>query len=189
MTDRIKDRLVEYGLIACSVIAFLAVVFVVLFISFDYFDRWGILFALAVQLAFIIVLFHFYRWWRYPGIFQSHSATGLFRKIALSILFIWSLPVIALLAHFHLAGLLPLKDMGAYLGLEFPFHTRKRVQISRVVPVQFRPGEVGIVRKVRVVSSSDFFPAPMPVGTALYKVSFPDGVAIEIPEEEIVSEV
>jgi len=96
---------------------------------------------------------------------------------------------IALLARLHLHGLLPLKDIGSYLGLDSSSQNENGSKSVGVARAQFRPGEIGVVRKMKVVSLSDMLPSPLPLGTVLYEIILRDGSVVEIPEEEIVSEV
>jgi hypothetical protein len=89
-----RVNLVEIGLTAIATVGTLAVLGLLLFVAYKYFDGWRILEAIAVQLALLVLIYHLYRWFRYPGLLQSKSGQLLF-EVSLSILFIYSIPLIA----------------------------------------------------------------------------------------------
>jgi hypothetical protein len=188
MNDATKARITEYVLISVATVGIFAIVVFVLFTSYRYFEGYAILYALAAQLGLLVILFHLFRWWRYPGLFQSKSPGRLIRDVLFSILLIWMLPVFALLARLHLANLLPLEKIGTTLGLEFRFHKRKVVQVSRLAPNEFHPGGSGRVASIRVVSLADILGHPLPVGTVLYRLVFGDGEIIEVQEEYLTDQ-
>jgi len=90
-----RVNLVEIGLTAIATVETLAALGLLLFVAYKYFDGWRILEAIAVQLALLVLIYHLYRWFRYPGLFQSKSSGQLLFEVSLSTLFMYRIPLIA----------------------------------------------------------------------------------------------
>lgn len=155
----------------------------ILFVAYQYFSGWGILAAIAAEIAALVFIYHLYRWARYPGLFQSKSAGQLFSNVLLSILFIYSIPLIAILAKFHIAALLPLDKVGYKLGLEFKFKVRDVVRIGADAP--FHAGEVGRITKIQVATENRVSPISFRAGEAIYSIRS-DGEPFEMPERYVL---
>ena len=160
----------------------LAVLGLILFVAYEYFEGWYILAALAVEIALLVFIYHLYRWLRYPGLFQSKSSGRLFFEVLLSIPLIYSIPLIAILARLHIAAFLPLDKAGFKLGLEFKFKIRDLVQLSADSP--FHAGKVGRIARIRVVAENDISPMQHRTGEVIYGVRFSDEI-IDIPEQYV----
>lgn len=155
----------------------------ILFVAFNYFDGWYVLAAIAVELAVLMFLYHLYRWCRYPGLFQSKSSGKLLFDVSLSILFLYNLPLIAILAKLHLARFFPIDQFGSKLGLEFKFKIRDLVTTSGDAPSHV--GEIGRIRKIWVAAENTNSQMQLKVGEVVYKVQFRDEV-LDVPERYVV---
>ena len=171
--------MIEIGLTTIATVAVVALLGLILFVAYKYFDGWYILGAIAVEIAFLVFSYHLYRWIRYPGLFQSKSSGRLFFEILFSILLIYSIPLIAILAKLHIAKFLPLDKAGFKLGMEFKFKIRALVQLGANAP--FHAGEVGRIARIRVAAENDISPMQYRTGEVIYGVQFPDEI-VEIPE-------
>jgi hypothetical protein len=116
--EQTRISLIEIGLTVIATVGVLAVLGFILFVAYKYFDGWYILAAIAVEVALLVFIYHLYRWLRYPGLFQSKSLGRLFFEVLFSILLIYSIPLIALLAKLYIAKFLPLDKAGFKLGLD-----------------------------------------------------------------------
>ena len=174
MREVIKLAVIRIGQTVIATTGILALLAFILFVAFKYFSGWGILAALAIEIAGLVFIFHLYRWLRYPGLFQSKAAGQLFSEILLSILFIYSIPLIAILAKLHIAEFLPLDTVGYKLGLEFKFKMHNVVRVRTDAP--FHPGEVGRVTKIRVATESRASPLAFQAGEAIYSIRSVDGI-------------
>lgn len=177
--EQTRISLIEIGLTAIATVGVLAVLGFILFVAYNYFDGWYILAAIAAEVALVVFIYHLYRWLRYPGLFQSKSSGRLFFEVLFSILFMYSIPLIAILAKFHFSQLLPLDKAGFKLGLEFRFKIRELVQLSADAP--FHAGEVGRIARIRVAAENDISPIPFRTGEVIYGVRFADEI-VDIPE-------
>jgi hypothetical protein len=187
MTPEAKDNLLHYRDLICGVVFTIALLGGMVGLSLYWFldDPPAFWWCLAVQSAIAVLLYKIYRWWRWPGTYHAKTSGRLIRDCALSVLFVWSLPLIALIARFHLLNILPLRKIGRILDLTFPFSLREKVQVSRVAPAQFQPGAWGIVRGIRVIGPNENIWVPLPVGSLVYRVGF-GAQEIDIPEAEII---
>lgn len=186
MREETKIRLIKIGQTVAGTVLILAVLSLILFVASAYFDGWRIFAAIAIEVAILVFLFHVYRWFRYPGLFRSRSATQLFSRVMLSILFFFSIPVIAILARFHIAASLPLDKVGYKLGLEFKFKMRDLVCVAPGAPLH--AGQVGRIRKIRVAIEDLASPMQIKTGDVIYVISsarFGGGI-FEIPERYIL---
>ena len=181
--EETRISLIEIGLTAIATVGVLAVLGLILFVAYEYFDGWYILAALAVEVALLVFIYHLYRWLRYPGLFQSKSSGRLFFEVLLSILLIYSIPLFAILAKLHIAKFLPLDKAGFKLGLEFKFKIRDLVQLSADAP--FHAGEVGRIARIRVAAENDISPMQYRTGEVIYGVRLSDGV-VDIPEQYVL---
>lgn len=181
--EEIKIRLIEIGHAAVATVAILAVLSLILFVAGTYFHGWRIFTAIATEVAILVFLSHVYRWFRYPGLFHSRSAIQLFSQVMLSILLMYSIPLIAILARFHVVAFLPLDKVGYKLGLEFKFKMRDRVLVKADAP--FHAGEVGRITKIRVASEDLASLMQIKTGDVIYGVRFADGI-FEMPERYIL---
>ena len=187
MSPDARDKLLRLRDRVCGVAVVLTVMGGILYVSLKWFiddDRW-FWWSLAIQSAVAILLYKIYRWWRWPGTYHAKTSGRLIRDSALSVLFVWSMPLIALLARFHLLKVLPLRKISRNLDLTFPCFTWEKVQVSRVAPQPFRPGEWGTIRGVRVIGPNENTWTPMPLGSLVYRVGF-GAQEVDIPEAEII---
>jgi hypothetical protein len=168
LREEIKIRLIEISQTIVGTVSILGLLAFILFVAYAYFHGWGILAAIAVELALLVFVYHVYRWFRYPGLFQSKSAIQLFSQVLLSILFIYSIPLIAILARLHIARFLPLEKVGWKLGLEFKFKMREVVRTSTDAPTH--PGEIGRITKIRVAAEDSSALMPLQIGEVIYQV-------------------
>lgn len=178
--EQTRISLIEIGLTAITTVGVLAVLGLILFVAYKYFDDWYILAAIAVEVALLVFIYHLYRWLRYPGLFQSKSSGRLFFEVLFSILLIYSIPLIAILAKLHIAKFLPLDKAGFKLGLEFKFKIRDLVQLSADAP--FHAGEVGRIARIRVAAENDISQMQFRTGEVIYGVRFADEI-VDIPEQ------
>ena len=183
MREETKIGWIKIGQTIVGTVVILTVLSLILFVAYKYFDGWRILTAIAIEVAILVFLFHVYRWFRYPGLFQSKSAVQLFSRVLLSILFIYSIPLIAILAKLHIAAFLPLDQIGYKLGLEFKFKVREPVWIAADAP--FHAGEIGRIAKIRVAIEDRASPMQIKTGDVIYGVRFGGGI-FEMPERYIL---
>ncbi len=181
----IKDRLAKLAEMVFWTVIILALVFGMVYLSFEFFTI-PIGYSMALQVSVVVIFYKVYRWWRWPGTYHGKSSRRLIADTVLSVLFFWSVPILAVLAQFHALGFVPIRKIARKLDLAFPFETREMLQVSRVAPPQYFPGAWGKLRKVRVVSLNESLSAPLPVGCLIYRVDFGSGIQIDIPETEVI---
>ena len=180
MREETKINLIEIGLTAIGTVAVVALLGLILFVAYKYFDGWYILGAIAVEIALLVFSYHLFRWIRYPGLFQSKSSARLFFEVLFSIMLIYSIPLIAILAKLHIAKFLPLDKAGYKLGMEFKFKIRDLIQLGPNAP--FHAGEIGRIARIRVAAKDDISQMQHRTGEVIYAVQFPDEI-VEIPEQ------
>ena len=183
MREETRITLIEMGLTAIATVGVLAMLGFILFVAYKYFDGWYILAAIAVEIALLVFIYHMYRWSRYPGLFQSKSSGQLLFEVLFSILLIYSIPLIVILATFHVAKLLPLDKAGFKLGLEFKFKIREQVQLSADAPSH--AGELGRITSVWVAAENDISLMQLRTGEVIYGVRFADEI-VDIPERYVL---
>lgn len=183
MREEIKIGLIALAQTALGTVGTLAVLVAVLYVAYAYFDGWQILEAIAVEIALLVFIFHLYRWIRYPGLFQSKPPRRLLSEVLLSIVLIYSIPLIAILARLYMAHLLGLDKVGFKLGLEFKFKKRDLVQISADAPAH--PGDVGRISRIWVAAENTISQKPLRIGEVIYAVRCADGL-VDVPEQYLV---
>jgi hypothetical protein len=176
--------LVETTLKVAAVVGILGALGFVLFVAFAYFEGWRILAAVAAELALLVLLFHIYRWMRYPGLFRSQTFGKLVSNVLLSVLFIYCLPLVGILAKLKLAGFLPLEEATVALGMDFKFKVRQIIQVSVLAPRH--AGDVGRILKIHVTTGTDFGQDQSRLGEVVLTVKFADEIA-SIAEEHLLT--
>ncbi len=184
MSERARIWLIEIALKATAVVGILVVLGLALFVAFTYFESWRILAAVAAELALLVLLFHIYRWVRYPGLFQSQTFGKLLSNVLLSVLFIYCLPLVGILAKLKLARFLPLEEATVALGMDFKFKVRQVVQVSVLAPRH--SGDIGRVLKIHVTAETDVGQDQSLLGEVVLTVRFADEIA-SIAEEHLLS--
>jgi hypothetical protein len=183
MREKIRIRLIEIGLTGIAIVGIMAGLGIILFIAFKCFDGWNILIAILVEFALFIFIYHLYRWYRYPGLFESKSSGRLLSEVLLSVLLIYSLPLIAIMVKLHIAGFLPFNKIFIALGLDFRFKVREQVQISALAPVY--PNVIGRIKKIRVATENDISRAQYRSGEVIYSIHFANEI-VEMPEKYLL---
>jgi hypothetical protein len=183
MREDIRIRLIEIGLTAIAAIGIAAVLGIIFFVAFKYFHSWHILIAILVEFALCIFACHLYRWYRYAGLFESKSSGRLLSEVLLSVLFIYSLPLIAIMVMLHIAGFLPFNKLIIALGLDFKFKIREQVQISAFAPVY--PNATGRIKKIRVATENDISCIQYRSGEVIYSIQFANEI-VEMPEKYLL---
>lgn len=186
--DRIaKYKLIEIYFTIIGTVGILAFIIVSFYISYFYFSGWNRLWSFLGQICICILIYHIYRWIRYPGLFYSISNWKLTLNVLLSFIFvIVGIPLLTLLARLHLGYFIQLRNIGEKLGLEFKYKMRQQVRIKQLAQQDHYPGRIGWIDSIRVVNEQhDRFGPSLLIGTVLYQILFEDESKCEVEESEI----
>jgi len=174
---------------SATTVLLLTVLSAMFYIALRFFDRWNVLWALVVETEVVILTLYVVYWVRYPGIFQSKSASVLIRDVMRANLSLLLIPFYVVVGFTHLGWLFRAEmrripeNLDYRVGLGFRYDKGATVRLSAGLP-----DTVGEIVRIRVIRRGEITAGPpFDVGTVLYMIKFHDGQSIEVPEASLVS--